>query len=220
MLEKTIKTTMIASLMGLAALTGCKKAQAPAAPEPVTVVVTAPTATPTYTTTITSTPTHTRTITNTPTPTPTNTPLYGPGVPDIFPLYVPAKCDSTGNFQGMVVHIDPTQHNAVGYIRGNNLDCPSVWYSKPYWDSPYVAISNAGIFSYPFRTGYNDNLATEMMVYIVPKSKMNQVPVLGTSGCSSGSSIPLIMETISVAKELMIRPACTATPMPTNTPTP
>ena len=167
-----------------------------------------PTATSTFT--VTSTPT----TYYSPTVTPTNTPLYGQGTPQIIPLIVPAMCDGVTNFQGIVAHIDPAQYVLVGYIRGNDLGCIWAWYSKPYWAAPYVSINSDGTWNYPFRTGYNDNLATVMMLYLVPVSKIAQIPVLGEDPCGEDGTMPLVPDSVSVASVWVPRPACTPTPTP------
>lgn len=86
----------------------------------------------------------------------------GPGAPTIELTSVP-PIGSTADLRGRVLHVRPSAHAVVVYIRVNNG-----WWVKPYFASPLTAISPVdGSWTADITTGGVDPQASEVVAFLV-----------------------------------------------------
>lgn len=67
------------------------------------------------------------------------------------------------NLQGIVSDVDPEGMGIATFIR-----VQGGWWTKPSWDRPVAPISPDGSFSVMVVTGGQDELASEIAVFLVP----------------------------------------------------
>jgi hypothetical protein len=151
-----------------------------------------PTDTPTETQTPTSTSTFTPTIMPatftpkyTPKPRATSTPSGKPGI--LISLPNNAKWPSNGIVSGKVTGINPTDYNVAVYIKVNDG-----WWTKPFFNAPLTRIAANGYWESAFITGGEDEHATDIRAYLVPKGK--SVPA------ASGGGLPGELEAYLMAE--------------------
>lgn len=86
----------------------------------------------------------------------------GPGEPSIQFTYVP-PVGSFENLKGKVCHVGTDDYKVAVYIY------VSGWWTKPYWDDPFIYIDPSGEWECDITTGDNDESATKIAAYLLPK---------------------------------------------------
>jgi len=118
--------------------------------------------------------------------------IDGPGDPTIEFTYVPPY-GSYANLQGRVSHIMPAYFRVAVYIK-----VAGGWWTKPYWNNPLTIINPDGTWICDITTGGIDQLATEIVAYLLP---VGYYP----PSMSGGSSLPSELDTVAANKTSVVR---------------
>jgi len=108
----------------------------------------------------------------------------GPGAPEINFTYVP-NIGSRDFLSGQVLHVKPEAQNVVVYIRVD-----SRWWIKPTSAAPLTVVQPDGRWTTNIVTGGHDELADEIVAYLVPD---DYVP-------------PILLGSVSLPSELDVFP--------------
>ncbi len=98
-------------------------------------------------------------------PFPALSPAQQAGVPSIVFTFVPRYGDRNGILYGQVTNINPVQNKIATYIKVNGG-----WWNKPFAATPTVAIHTDGLWSCDITTGGTDELATDIIAFVIPQS--------------------------------------------------
>jgi exo-beta-1,3-glucanase (GH17 family) len=91
-----------------------------------------------------------------------NSPPGGPGSPSVQFTYVP-PLGSTADLEGQEQHAIPADHKIATYIKVGTL-----WWVKPTLALPKTPIQPDGSFTVDVTTGGNDQIASEIAVFLIP----------------------------------------------------
>lgn len=116
----------------------------------------------------------------------------GPGDPEIEFTAVPAYGNSS-NLKGQVWHVRATEYRVVVYIK-----VEGGWWTKPYWSNPRTLILPDGSWECDIVTGGLDQVATEIVAYLIPVGY--DPPLMG-----GGSTLPEALDENAVAQTSVTR---------------
>ncbi|MBN1294959.1 MAG: hypothetical protein JXB48_24195 [Candidatus Latescibacteria bacterium] len=91
--------------------------------------------------------------------------IDGPGTPEIYFTEVPPYGDGTGLVKGAISHVIPVDNAVAIYIKVGGG-----WWTKPYFNNPITLINNCGRFQNRTVTGGSDQNATNISVFLIPKT--------------------------------------------------
>ncbi len=118
--------------------------------------------------------------------------------PDTITHTTPAL-NTSEIIRGRVNFYNPCDHVLVMYIKVDGI-----WWSKPTFAQPYIPISCTGEWSSQYATGGNDQAATEICLFLVPKNYT--IPICG--GCAT---LPAGVIQKAIARKCITRYALTNT---------
>ncbi len=90
----------------------------------------------------------------------------GPGSPKIEFSYVPPYGTSTAAvLRGRALHVSPSEFAVAVYIQVSGG-----WWTKPFFNQPLTVLQVSGDWSSSIVTGGNDQFATKIIAFLVPKT--------------------------------------------------
>jgi len=95
---------------------------------------------------------------------------------------------TSGILKGLIRHVNASDYSVAIYIKVGGG-----WWTKPYWNQPLTAIKSDGSWSCAIVTGGNDQNATQIIAYLIPKGY--EPPLL-----NGDSSLPAVLNSNSVAR--------------------
>jgi exo-beta-1,3-glucanase (GH17 family) len=95
---------------------------------------------------------------------------------------------TSGTLKGLIRHVNSSDYSVAVYIKVGGG-----WWTKPYWNQPLTAIKSDGSWSCAIVTGGNDQNATQIIAYLIPKGY--EPPLL-----NGDSSLPAALNSNSVAR--------------------